>query len=77
MSVMSNDDPPELTPWDRRPDNTPPLPPHQVPAWEVQPPPPDLPPLPPPVEPPDPLEYEPPRDNPNGVEGERGPRAPT
>lgn len=65
--------PPEISPWEATPDNTPPLPEGQVPAWEVKPPPPDpsVPPPPAPREPPDPASYRPPMDNPGGVNGDR------
>lgn len=63
----------ETPPWQATPQNTTTLPPGTVPAWQVDPPPPDpsLPLPPPPREPPNPALQRPPMDNPGGVNGDR------
>jgi hypothetical protein len=63
----------ETPPWQANPQNTTTLPPGTVPAWQVNPPPPDpsLPLPPPPREPPNPAVHRPPMDNPGGVNGDR------
>jgi hypothetical protein len=63
----------ETPPWRARPESTSALPAGTVPAWRVNPPPPDpSPPLPPaPIEPPNPAKHRPPLHNPGGVDGDR------
>lgn len=65
--------PSETPPWQATPENTTTLPPGTVPAWRVNPPPPDpnAPLPPPPKEPPNPALNRPPMDNPGGVNGDR------
>jgi hypothetical protein len=66
---------PMVPPWEATPQNTPPVPPGHIPAWQVKPPRPDpTPPPPPPVPPPDPATHRPPMHNPGGVDGDRPPR---
>ncbi len=66
----------EIPPWEAEPENTPPARPGTVPAYELAEPPTETADPPAPTPPPDPLTTEPPRHNPGGVEGERGPRHP-
>lgn len=63
----------ETPPWQATPQNTTALPPGTVPAWQVNPPPPDpSAPLPPPAhEPPNPATHRPSMDNPGGINGDR------
>jgi hypothetical protein len=63
----------ETPPWQATPQNTTTLPPGTVPAWQVNPPPPDpsAPIPPPPREPPNPAQHRPAMDNPGGVNGDR------
>jgi hypothetical protein len=63
-------------PWEATPDNSPPVPKGQIPAWVVKPPRPDPTLQPPPVPhpPPDPAVFQPPMHNPGGVNGDRPPR---
>lgn len=69
--------PAETPPWEVTKDSSGPLPPGQVPAWIVRPPPPDpsAPAPPAPIEPPDPATHTPPMDNPGGVNGARPERS--
>jgi hypothetical protein len=64
---------PETEPWQATPQNTTALPPGTVPAWQVNPPPPDpsAPLPPPPREPANPAQHRPAMDNPGGVNSDR------
>ncbi len=64
----------EIPPWEATPENTPPAPSGTVAAYELARPPSETPDPLEPIPPPDPHTTTPPRHNPGGVDGERGPR---